>query len=318
MQLRACLFALAQSVCDKEVSRVKLLCNARQGQPKGGNCWRDAFGDILEVDLSHLSTKIKIPPNLCGVASLQGSSGVGFGDLQVSWVFTALEDFVISLGIHSLTTVKDVVFLQGANGICALIGFVGIPPLPLWHVCSIEEASFLKAYPDKFLDFVEKSRSDLGCIEDKRNHRKHYLEWKDLKEIILVGALISPQWCTIVDTKGPFIAPSGIPSGRMNTDNLGSKLQWERINGQAQFSMGAQGPQGTLSIGEEASKGQGLQITMAEISLSNNTTILERALRTWVLVYSASSGQIAEQNLYCLANCLLKVGVPLLRQQRLT
>src|SRR5207248_5877997 len=108
-------------------------------------------------------------------------------------------------------------------------------------------------------------RANQLYIEDQENLGERYLDGDSLKGTVLVGALVKPGWSTTVDGDGLFVAQiAGVCSGRMSVDNPGSRLQWDRVSGQAQFSMGGQGPQGTLVVGGEASRSQPLGRLTAE------------------------------------------------------
>lgn len=125
---------------------------------------------------------------------------------------------------------------------------------------------------------------------------------------ILVGALVEPSWCDKVDCNGLFQAQGdNIQAGRSALDERHQGLQWSNISGQLQISMGAQGPQGSVVLGGELAKSNGHELLMAENSLAHSLTILERASRSWVLVYQSSNGQVVQQNLYCIVNCFLTV-----------
>lgn len=125
---------------------------------------------------------------------------------------------------------------------------------------------------------------------------------------ILVGALVEPSWCDKVDCNGLFQAQgNNIQAGRLTQDERRQGLHWSNISGQLQLSMGAQGPQGSVVLGGELANSSGHEVLMAENSLSHSFTILERALRSWVLVYQSSNGQVVQQNLYCIVICFLMV-----------
>ncbi|SRR6266536_2954034 len=73
-------------------------------------------------------------------------------------VFSTLEDLVIALRIHSRAVQGDIYLLQGHFGICVLIGPVKHYRIPLWHVCSIEEASLIAYDPQKFSNLIDHLR----------------------------------------------------------------------------------------------------------------------------------------------------------------
>jgi ankyrin repeat protein len=308
-QMLTWMLALTHSICGNEARRARTICQKKQDQPKFGSCWRDAFGDIFEFDLSGSTALETLSTDFQLGASLQQKQSDGYANEFSNLVLSSLEDLATALGIHSQAVLDGIILMQGLYGVCVLIGFLSHPPIALWHVCSIEEASLLSANPQGFVRLVKECRNTLSCAESQGSPHQGFSARNPLEGIVLVGALVNPAWCATIDSNGLFQAPSSnTVSGRTQIDTIGTGLRWERITGQAQFSMGAQGPQGTLSIGGEASRGQALELLTAEASLSTNITILERALRSWVIVYQASNGQFAEQNLYCLTHCLLKVG----------
>jgi ankyrin repeat protein len=299
--------ALLYWTCSHEMKRARAVCNAIPNRPRGGNCWRDAFGDVLELRLDRPD-----PSRQEMLAHKQAShEGVPIRDGQPSEIFSTcvlstLEDLTAALGIHSRAVLGDVIFLQGRYGTCVLIGSINHYPVALWHVCSIDETSLIASNPQQF---VYHMGGNLICENSQGGqdpYQGNYSNLESLKGTILVGALVEPAWCTSIDT--PILLQAqgnGVISGRTEVNQI-PRLQFESLSGQAQFTFGVQGPQGTIAIGGGASRPNSGHI-IAENSFSNSITTLERALRSWVLVYQTYNGQFVEQNLYCVVSCVLQV-----------
>ena len=300
--------ALLYWTCNHEMKRARAVCNGIPNRPRGGNCWRDAFGDVLELKLDRPD-----PFRQEMLAHKQASrEGVSIGDSQLKEIFSTcvlstLEDLTVALGIHSRAALGDIVFLQGRYGTCVLIGSINQYPVALWHVCSIEEASLIASNPQQFVCHMG---GNLICENSQGGqdpYQGNYSSLESLKGTILVGALVEPAWCTSIDTPVLLQAQcNGVISGRTEVNQI-PRLQFESLSGQAQFSFGMQGPQGTIAIGGGVSRPKISEHIIAENSFSHSITTLERALRSWVLVYQTYSGQFVEQNLYCVVSCVLQV-----------
>jgi ankyrin repeat protein len=300
--------ALLYWTCGHEMKRAKAVCNGIPNRPRGGNCWRDAFGDVLELRLDRPD-----PFRQEALAPKQAShEGVPIRDYQLREIFSTcvlstLEDLTAALGIHSRAVLGDIIFLQGRYGTCVLIGSINQYPVALWHVCSIEEASLIASNPQQF---VYRMGGNLICensLGGQDPYQGNYSSLESLKGTILVGTLVEPAWCTSIDT--PILLQAqcnGVTSGRTEVNQI-PRLQFESLSGQAQFSFGMQGPQGTIAIGGGVSRPKISEHIIAENSFSHSITTLERALRSWVLVYQTYSGQFVEQNLYCVVSCVLQV-----------
>jgi ankyrin repeat protein len=300
--------ALLYWTCSHEMKRARAVCNGIPNRPSGGNCWRDAFGDVLELRLDRPD-----PFRQEVLAPKQAShEGIPIRDYQLREIFSTcvlstLEDLTVALGIHSQAVLGDIIFLQGRYGTCVLIGSINQYPVALWHVCSIEEASLIASNPQQF---VYRMGGNLICensLGDQDPYQGNYSSLESLKGTILVGALVEPAWCASIDTPVLLQAQcNGVTSGRTEVNQI-PRLQFESLSGQAQFSFGMQGPQGTIAIGGGVSRPKISEHIIAENSFSHSITTLERALRSWVLVYQTHSGQFVEQNLYCVVFCVLQV-----------
>jgi len=231
-QMLAWMLALTHSVCDNEARRAKAICRKKQSQPRFGACWRDAFGDIFELDLSRSTALKTVSSDLELGASLQRGHSDRYANLFSNLVLSALEDLATALDIHSRAALEDIIFLQGLYGVCVLVGFLSHPSIALWHVCSIEEASLLNANPQGFVRLVKELRNTLPCIDSQGSPQQSYSAWNSLKGTVLVGALVNPAWCTTIDSDGLFQAPSSeTVSGSTQTDTIGTGLRWEQITG---------------------------------------------------------------------------------------
>jgi ankyrin repeat protein len=300
--------ALLYWTCSHEMKRARAVCNGIPNRPRGGNCWRDAFGDVLELRLDRPD-----PFRQEVLAPKQASyEGIPMRDYQLREIFSTcvlstLEDLTVALGIHSRAVLGDIIFLQGRYGTCVLIGSINQYPVALWHVCSIEEASLIASNPQQFVHHI---RGNLICensLGGQDPYQGNYSSLESLKGTILVGALVEPAWCASIDTPVLLQAQcNGVTSGRTEVNQI-PRLQFESLSGQAQFSFGMQGPQGTIAIGGGVSRPRISEHIIAENSFSHSITTLERALRSWVLVYQTYSGQFVEQNLYCVVSCVLQV-----------
>ena len=300
--------ALLYWTCSHEMKRARAVCNGIPNRPRGGNCWRDAFGDVLELRLDR-------PDAFRQEMSAQKQAsheGVPVRDDQLNEIFSTcvlstLEDLTVALGIHSRAVLGDIIFLQGRYGTCVLIGSINQYPIALWHVCSIEEASLIASNPQQFIHHMGGTLICENSQGGQGPYQSNYSSLESLKGTILVGALVEPAWCSSIDTAVLLQAQhNGVVSGRTEVNQI-PRLQFESLSGQAQFSFGMQGPQGTIAIGGGVSRPKFSEHMVAENSFSNSITTLERALRSWVLVYQTYNGQFVEQNLYCVVSCVLRV-----------
>jgi len=295
--------ALLYWTCSHEMKRARAVCNGIPNRPRGGNCWRDAFGDVLELRLDRPDAFRQER-----LAHEQAShEGVPIRDDQLNEIFSTcvlstLEDLTVALGIHSRAVLGDIIFLQGRYGTCVLIGSINQYPIALWHVCSIEEASLIASNPQQFIHHMGGTLTYENSQGGRDPYQGNYSSLESLKGTILVGALVEPAWCSSIDTTVLLQAQrNGVVSGRTEVNQI-PRLQFESLSGQAQFSFGVQGPQATIAIGGGVSRPM-----IAGNSFSNSITTLERALRSWVLVYQTHNGQFVEQNLYCVVSCVLQV-----------
>jgi hypothetical protein len=123
----------------------------------------------------------------------------------------------------------------------------------------------------------------------------------------LAGALIKPSIVGYdTECQGLFQASGPVKTGRAHSELEPSGLEWKTVADQVQFSMGVQGPQGSIILGGEASRRSTNTSLATEYSLNQSITFLEQARRSWVLVYQTSNGRVVEQSLYSLTTCLLE------------
>jgi hypothetical protein len=304
-QLLTWFVALAHSASKHQEQRARAIQNKKGSPISVGSCWRDAFGDVLEVDLHkhfNASDAIRLNPTIW---PQNRDSQVSFSN---DLTFSTIEDLASAMGIYSETTVDGMVFWKGYRGICVLVGVLPHKNIPFWHVCTIEQSSYLEADPESFVRSIKSNRDSILEVNSKPQRLCDCNEVTSFQGTILVGALVEPGWCEKVDCDGLFQAQGeNIQAGRLAQDERRQGLHWSNISGQLQLSMGAQGPQGSIVLGGELVKSRGHELLMAENSLVHGLTILERALRSWVLVYQSSNGQVMQQNLYCIVSCFLMV-----------
>jgi ankyrin repeat protein len=306
-QLLIWFVALAHSASKHQEQRLKAIQN-RNGSPiPVGSCWRDAFGDVLEVDLHdhfYPFDTICLNPTIWPE---NRDSRVSFSN---GLTFSTIEDLASAMGIYSKATLDGMVFWRGSRGICVLVGILPYKNIPFWHVCTIEQSSYLEADPESFVRSIKSSRDSILEVNSRLQCLRDCHEATSFEGTILVGALVEPGWCDKVDCDGLFQAHGGnIQAGRLAPEGRRQGLHWSNITGQLQLSMGAQGPQGSVTLGGEMARSNGYELLMAENSLAHSLTILERALRSWVLVYQSSNGQVVQQNLYCIVSCFLTVSL---------
>jgi ankyrin repeat protein len=300
--------ALLYWTCSHEMKRARAVCNGIPNRPRGGNCWRDAFGDVLELRLDRPDA-FRQEMLAHRQVSHEGVPirGDQLNEIFSTCVLSTLEDLTVALGIHSRAVLGDVIFLQGRYGTCVLIGSINQYPIALWHVCSIEEASLIASNPQQFIHHMGGTLICENTQGGQDPYQGNYSSLESLKGTILVGALVEPAWCSSIDTTVLLQAQrNGVVSGRTEVNQI-PRLQFESLSGQAQFSFGVQGPQGTIAIGGGVSRPKVSEHIIAENSFSNSITTLERASRSWVLVYQTYNGQFVEQNLYCIVSCVLQV-----------
>ncbi|GKU05914.1 unnamed protein product [Fusarium langsethiae] len=236
LKLLAWLYALIHSVCDQEIRRIGRFGSVAQDLPEFGQCWKEAFGDPMLVDLRSVGTTKEI-------FNLGCSLDANVGMLLQAATFTTMLDLRLALNIDSEATLDNTKLMRGPGGVCVLVGNFPGCDLPLWHVCSIEEACMINADPPRFLKTVESMRDHLAQTCPPNT----WMMPPFSGDVVLVGALIQPYVRDNICCQGLFQAPKPVVAGRSHLHLERAGLQWEAVFGEVQLSMGAQGPQASLS-----------------------------------------------------------------------
>ena len=253
-QLLTWFVALAHSASKHQAERAMAIQNKKGSPIPVGSCWRDAFGDVLEVDLhDHFNPLDAVRLNPTIWPENRDSQASFSNDLT----FSTIEDLASAMGIYSETTLDGMVFWKGYRGICVLVGVLPHKNIPFWHVCTIEQSSYLEADPESFVRSIKSNRDSILEVNSRLQCLHNCDEVTSFQGTILVGALVEPSWCDKVDCNGLFQAQGGnIQAGRSAPDEQRQGLQWSNISGQLQLSMGAQGPQGSVVLGGELARKQ--------------------------------------------------------------
>lgn len=221
-QILAWMLALVQAICDNEVMKIRSLDCQPSSVLSKGSCWRDAYGNVLEIHLAFSNTDVGLPYSKISQ------------DLLPDLALSTLEDLRSALGIYTVEKQGEVHCLYGHYGICILIGVLSESCLPLWHTCSIEEASFLISDQEGFAEVVKSMREQIPCLQDQYEVEESSLE----TGMILLGALLNPGWYDgALKSRSCPSASVSIRKSRVQTPQ--TRLRLDRITGQAQLSMGA-------------------------------------------------------------------------------
>jgi hypothetical protein len=214
----------------------------------------------------------------------------GLECLPIPFVLCQLGDLLDTIGAESMATHNGFSFIKG-NFTIVLIG--DLQGRQLWHVCSFSEATMASEKPGAFTESIRESkpygldiqRTVTVCSQDA---------------FVLVGALVNPHGSGLIS---PHDFDYNLNETRASQLHQVPKekngLQFDRAMLQAQLSMGAQGPQGTLSFGAEASRRDPQYLP--PFSPSRIMTTFGEALRSQILLYQTSTRVVSEQNLFNVA-----------------
>ena len=201
------LLAVAHAVCGHYVRRTKAIensnsDNANFSPPQGGECWRDAFGDVLVVDLSlgfqrlsNMLTEHIAPVNLILNASVGSMREFLRNNSNV--VACELEELMLPMNTIRYIVLDDVLVIQGDTGLVFQIGHVRSLDMSLWHICSMEQACEFYNAPTQFIATVNATRPE-SLI-----HNELEMESYDFRSprLVLVGApLVNPIQVRAIET----------------------------------------------------------------------------------------------------------------------
>jgi len=281
------ILALAFIVCDHQLHRKELIernddaTNVDLDPLVSGQCWRNAFGDIMELDLNGLSGGPNYahgpdPPALSENQLLSVPHRGAIGTTALSEVVMCeLEELMIAIGAAKYVVLDGVLFVQGDYSLALQVGQIKGTEFQVWHVCTIEEVSMFHAAPKGFIGYIKRSRTFSSLAQ--RGLETEFLPNSDgdyddfdirSKQLVIVGALVTPACGSIVDCIPFFEPPESANGGRGEHSNL----SWQKIP-----------EHGNMDI----------------VSVANSLTVLETAQRSpSIFVYQAATGQIVEQNLF--------------------
>lgn len=235
------------------------------------HCWARVFGDPVEIQL--------LPPALL--------------DLPLStMVRCKLGDLMRVIEAEGEAVYDSVRFIKGTF-IIVLVGQVD--GIQLWHVCSFREATLAMEDPDSFVrivregDFYQSSTKAPAPSDPELSPQ----------EYVFVGALVTPRSSARVSIYefDHELAPER--RGKVTRKALAEleRLQFNRITYLGQISMGAQGPQGSLSVGGESCR-SGEAPELKEFNMGNVQNVFGQAINQQILLFQTSTRILSEQNLF--------------------
>jgi hypothetical protein len=220
LKLLAWFYALMHSVCDREVQRILHLGSDIENPLEFGRCWREAFGDPIDVVLQSTGTSGETSVKFESNESTENS-----GILPHVRTLTTIPDLRSALNIDSEAILSGTTLIRRAGGICVLVGHIPGCNLPLWHVCSIEEVCLINADPDSFLCAVQSTRDHILRTGIPQN----MVDWnvgQFPEDAILIGALIQPDRSRTIRCHGLFQAAEPAVAGRTNLQLQTPGLRW--------------------------------------------------------------------------------------------
>jgi hypothetical protein len=111
------LLAIARHVYERQMIQSNLTESLCHLEPHvSGECWRDAFGDILEADLSQTFRALKSSPTWAAQQNLFSSF---FSDSSERLVTCELEELLLAMGASSRIVIDEILLVQGECGLAA-------------------------------------------------------------------------------------------------------------------------------------------------------------------------------------------------------
>jgi hypothetical protein len=314
------LLVVASTVLEEQKKRLESTGNPSKIHPEflsNGQCWRDVFGEPVVIDLEFGVTweiearetgQSSLALSSFAFASILESRGPRLSTGKGQVVTCELQELMLTIGSKGFVFHNRVLLVQGAFGLAFRVGRIIDLDIPIWHICTIDEAVTFNADPESFtLAVLAVQNVQLGeeLFEIEPIYSSDQVFDATSEALVVVGALITPALCNRIDCNGPFVAAGRFKSGRSIT--AGSGLKWQSISGELGISLGTgwQGPQFGVRVAGQGAREMEWMHKQTEYMLAQSITTLERAQRNFIFVYQAATGQIVEQNLFAVVRAVV-------------